>query len=489
MLRSLEFQVGALFELMEAHAPHDVNDGAVTEVISRKRESVRETFDAVKEAMWWQQQNPQQRCKHCAAAAAAAATAAAAGTPDGGEELARRASAQEQDASRSWLRESTASAAPQEQNGSVRELRALQSELARRVAAVMEDDATHGSNTPCAFRAGASEVSTGWPPLCSCCGGAVAQRGSAASGDMRGSGRPPGIGTSGGGAGVGGDMHAGVRATGWPGAAGAAAATQALPPGAVRGGADDARPIRRGSAASTSGAALAPLPGYVTPLLMSPAQYGEATLLQRGAPMAGGHAGPPLPTHAAVPPLPFTPSTYYAETPVPTPQRAIGGGIVAPLLPYGMPLLPLPGQLPLEHCDTAASAYPPYPMPLPPGPVASPYPWPWAQWPWAGASDADTAPISWLEEAGLSVNSLMSPWPLEPTESGDATARVHAAAAAATAAAVAASAGGTAAGADGADSAREDERELPGMPGWAAASVSQTPLFLTPTVFHFRSSG
>lgn len=56
MLRSLEFQVGALFELMDAHTARDVADRSVTEVIYRKRDGVVDTFDAVKEALWMQQE-------------------------------------------------------------------------------------------------------------------------------------------------------------------------------------------------------------------------------------------------------------------------------------------------------------------------------------------------------------------------------------------------------------------------------------------------
>ncbi|CAE8625099.1 unnamed protein product, partial [Polarella glacialis] len=54
MLRSLEFQVGALFELMDAHSSREEADASVIEVIDRKRDSVVETFEAVKDALWWQ---------------------------------------------------------------------------------------------------------------------------------------------------------------------------------------------------------------------------------------------------------------------------------------------------------------------------------------------------------------------------------------------------------------------------------------------------
>lgn len=60
MLRSLEFKVGALFELLDLQLEHQPKDetsrgSAVQEVISRKRETVLETLDAVKETLWWQQ--------------------------------------------------------------------------------------------------------------------------------------------------------------------------------------------------------------------------------------------------------------------------------------------------------------------------------------------------------------------------------------------------------------------------------------------------
>ena len=51
MIRSLEFQVGALFELMDAHSAEA--DASVLEVINRKREAVHDTFQALKEAVWW----------------------------------------------------------------------------------------------------------------------------------------------------------------------------------------------------------------------------------------------------------------------------------------------------------------------------------------------------------------------------------------------------------------------------------------------------
>jgi len=55
MLRSLEFQVGALFELMDAHSSRDEADKSVLDVIDRKKNSVMDCFDAVRDALWWQQ--------------------------------------------------------------------------------------------------------------------------------------------------------------------------------------------------------------------------------------------------------------------------------------------------------------------------------------------------------------------------------------------------------------------------------------------------
>jgi hypothetical protein len=63
LLRSLEFKVGALFELMDMQVEHQPNlpkdethrASVVQEVIGRKRESVLDTLDAVKELLWWQQ--------------------------------------------------------------------------------------------------------------------------------------------------------------------------------------------------------------------------------------------------------------------------------------------------------------------------------------------------------------------------------------------------------------------------------------------------
>ncbi|CAE7756279.1 azoB, partial [Symbiodinium sp. CCMP2456] len=53
MLRSLEFQVEALFELMDAHSFKDEADASVVDVINRKREALHNTFAALKEALWW----------------------------------------------------------------------------------------------------------------------------------------------------------------------------------------------------------------------------------------------------------------------------------------------------------------------------------------------------------------------------------------------------------------------------------------------------
>eukprot|EP00971_Amphidinium_carterae_P072499 1434112-Amphidinium_carterae.3 len=55
MLRSLEFQVGALFELMDAHSSRDEADRSVLDVIDRKKNSVMDCFDAVRDTLWWQQ--------------------------------------------------------------------------------------------------------------------------------------------------------------------------------------------------------------------------------------------------------------------------------------------------------------------------------------------------------------------------------------------------------------------------------------------------
>eukprot|EP00439_Symbiodinium_sp_Y106_P072072 s2382_g13.t1 len=53
MLRSLEFQVEALFELMDAHSFKEEADASVVDVINRKREALHNTFAALKEALWW----------------------------------------------------------------------------------------------------------------------------------------------------------------------------------------------------------------------------------------------------------------------------------------------------------------------------------------------------------------------------------------------------------------------------------------------------
>lgn len=60
MMRSLEFQVGALLELTDAHKSYDLTDHDVTEVINRKRDLVMETFQTVREALWWQQRKQRQ---------------------------------------------------------------------------------------------------------------------------------------------------------------------------------------------------------------------------------------------------------------------------------------------------------------------------------------------------------------------------------------------------------------------------------------------
>lgn len=56
VIRSLEFQVNALFELMEAHSLEA--ESSVLEVIERKREAVHETFQCLKEAVWWSRRRP-----------------------------------------------------------------------------------------------------------------------------------------------------------------------------------------------------------------------------------------------------------------------------------------------------------------------------------------------------------------------------------------------------------------------------------------------
>lgn len=61
MIRSLEFQVSALFELMDAHSAEA--DASVLEVINRKREAVDDTFQALKEAVWWTRRLREQPCE------------------------------------------------------------------------------------------------------------------------------------------------------------------------------------------------------------------------------------------------------------------------------------------------------------------------------------------------------------------------------------------------------------------------------------------
>mmetsp|Transcript_41376 Transcript_41376/g.89686 ORF Transcript_41376/g.89686 Transcript_41376/m.89686 type:complete len:430 (-) Transcript_41376:101-1390(-) len=61
MIRSLEFQVSALFELMDAHSAEA--DASVLEVINRKREAVDDTFQALKEAVWWTRRRREQPCE------------------------------------------------------------------------------------------------------------------------------------------------------------------------------------------------------------------------------------------------------------------------------------------------------------------------------------------------------------------------------------------------------------------------------------------
>eukprot|EP00913_Durusdinium_trenchii_P030447 g28521.t2 len=59
VIRSLEFQVNALFELMEAHSLEA--ESSVLEVIERKREAVHETFQCLKEAVWWSRTTTRER--------------------------------------------------------------------------------------------------------------------------------------------------------------------------------------------------------------------------------------------------------------------------------------------------------------------------------------------------------------------------------------------------------------------------------------------
>lgn len=111
MLRSLEFQVGALFELMDAHCMREDSDLSVTEVINMKRDSVEEAFQAVREALYWQQRP-------------------AKGLPSSSQ------------LSRSGLGDGflpCSGFVEQDSNG-LQELEALQSQLAKRVAAVFEGD-------------------------------------------------------------------------------------------------------------------------------------------------------------------------------------------------------------------------------------------------------------------------------------------------------------------------------------------------------------
>lgn len=111
MLRSLEFQVSALFELMDAHLARDLADHSVTDVISQKRELVMETFDAVKDALWGQQRKVLR--------------------PERIRSLGNGGSL---DVSQVPVHSSCDQTA-----GGLRDLEALQSQLARRVAAVVDD--------------------------------------------------------------------------------------------------------------------------------------------------------------------------------------------------------------------------------------------------------------------------------------------------------------------------------------------------------------
>lgn len=138
MLRSLEFQVGALFELMDAHTSLDVADSSVAEVIDRKRESLAETFDAVKEALWWQQRRQRQSRARPGRELDAWASAPSQ-TPSGRHMLVPMhtpASTPPGSASTNNTR-----VAPPIAGSGLQELEALHSQLARRVAAVVEDGA------------------------------------------------------------------------------------------------------------------------------------------------------------------------------------------------------------------------------------------------------------------------------------------------------------------------------------------------------------
>lgn len=129
MLRSLEFQVDALFELMDAHTSRDVADCTVAEVIGRKRDSLMEMFDTVKEALWWQQRRQGQARRRL------------------------------HDVEVPWTMGLDHADAPDTSvpvprktcHGGLRELEALQMQLAARVTAVLEDggcsdgSATHSS--------------------------------------------------------------------------------------------------------------------------------------------------------------------------------------------------------------------------------------------------------------------------------------------------------------------------------------------------------
>lgn len=119
MLRSLEFQVGALFELMDAHCMRQDSDFSVTEVINMKRDSVEEAFQAVREALWWQQRpakgQPQRPTKGHVSSFQSVLSGLGDGLPPSSGFL------------------------EQDSNG-LQELEALQSQLAKRVAAVFEGD-------------------------------------------------------------------------------------------------------------------------------------------------------------------------------------------------------------------------------------------------------------------------------------------------------------------------------------------------------------
>lgn len=139
MLRSLEFQVEALFELMDAHSFKDEADASVVDVINRKREALHNTFAALKEALWWTRRQSERPVSSVPA----------------------RSSMQGP-----WAEEAPGLDA---ESSGLTELEALQSQLAKRISVVVENGSLkterfkQAAQAPSSTLPQAQEMAIAWP--------------------------------------------------------------------------------------------------------------------------------------------------------------------------------------------------------------------------------------------------------------------------------------------------------------------------------------